>query len=459
MRALVVEDEKRLAAGLRSGLEAEGFAVDVALDGTDGLWMARERPHDIIVLDIMLPGVNGFTICRTLRQEKIWTPILMLTAKDGESDEVEALDAGADDYLTKPFSYAVLLARMRALLRRGVRRRPAVLEAGDLRLDPATKRVTRAGIEVAMTARELSVLEFLLRRSGQVVSKREILDHVWDYDFEGDPNIVEVYVGHLRNKLDRPSGGGPSRPSAGRATDWPRMSDDRGSRPQGGATAYPVPAEVPRRRSTSVRVRTTVGAVLVVGLALLIGSLGLVALLDRTLTGDVRTTAIARAEEVAAALANTGDPGPLSVADDEEQLIQVLDGRGDVVASSSNVAGRDAVSSLRPGQSVELDNLLETAPFLVVATAAQTADGDVTVVVARSLSDASEAVLAVRRLLAVGVPVLLLVVGATTWKVVGRALRPVAAIRERSSRSPTPSCTAACRSRPAGTRSPIWRRR
>ncbi len=175
--------------------------------------------------------------------------------------------------------------------------------------------------------------------------------------------------------------------------------------------------------------RTTVGAVLVVGLALLIGSLGLVALLDRTLTGDVRTTAIARAEEVAAALANTGDPGPLSVADDEEQLIQVLDGRGDVVASSSNVAGRDAVSSLRPGQSVELDNLLETAPFLVVATAAQTADGDVTVVVARSLSDASEAVLAVRRLLAVGVPVLLLVVGATTWRVVGRALRPVAAIR------------------------------
>ncbi|MBA3418351.1 MAG: response regulator transcription factor [Geodermatophilaceae bacterium] len=206
MRVLVVEDEKRLAAGLRNGLEAEGFAVDVALDGTDGLWMARERPHDLIVLDIMLPGVNGFTICRTLRHEKVWTPILMLTAKDGEWDEVEALDAGADDYLTKPFSYAVLLARLRALLRRGARRRPAVLEAGDLRLDPATKQVTRAGVEVSCTARELSVLEFLLRRRGQVVSKREILDHVWDYDFEGDPNIVEVYVGHLRNKLDRPFG-------------------------------------------------------------------------------------------------------------------------------------------------------------------------------------------------------------------------------------------------------------
>jgi len=206
MRVLVVEDEKRLAAGLRNGLEAEGFAVDIALDGTDGLWMARERPHHIIVLDIMLPPVNGYTICRTLRHEKVWTPILMLTAKDGEWDEVDALDAGADDYLTKPFSYAVLLARLRALLRRGARRRPVVLEAGDLRLDPATKQVSRGGVEVPCTARELAVLEFLLRRGGQVVSKREILDHVWDYDFEGDPNIVEVYVGHLRNKLDRPFG-------------------------------------------------------------------------------------------------------------------------------------------------------------------------------------------------------------------------------------------------------------
>jgi len=206
MRVLIVEDEERLAAGLRNGLEAEGFAVDVALDGTDGLWMGRERPHDIIVLDLMLPGVNGYTICRTLRQEKVWTPILMLTAKDGERDEVDALDAGADDYLTKPFSYAVLLARLRALLRRGSRRRPAVLQAGDLFLDPASKKVRRAGEEVQLTARELSVLEFLLRHTGQVVSKRDILDHVWDYDFEGDPNIVEVYVGHLRNKLDRPFG-------------------------------------------------------------------------------------------------------------------------------------------------------------------------------------------------------------------------------------------------------------
>jgi two-component system OmpR family response regulator len=206
MRVLVVEDERRLAAGLRSGLAAEGFAVDVAFDGTDGLWMAREHPYDVIVLDIMLPGVNGYRLCSTLRREDVWTPILMLTAKEGEWDEVEALDNGADDYLTKPFSFAVLVARLRALLRRGARERPAVLEAGDLRLDPAAKRAWRGEVEVELTARELALLEFLLRRRGEAVSKREILQHVWDDDFEGDPNIVEVYVRHLRNKLDRPFG-------------------------------------------------------------------------------------------------------------------------------------------------------------------------------------------------------------------------------------------------------------
>ena len=204
MRILVVEDEKRLAAGLKKGLEAEGFASDVALNGTDGLWMARENPYDAIVLDIMLPGLNGYKVCSSLRDEGIWTPILMLTAKDGELDEAEALDLGADDYLTKPFSYVVLVARIRALLRRGAPKRPTVLEAGDLRLDPASKRVWRAGTEIHLTAREMSLLEYLLRQKENVVSKREILEHVWDYDFEGDPNIVEVYIRHLRNKLDRP---------------------------------------------------------------------------------------------------------------------------------------------------------------------------------------------------------------------------------------------------------------
>jgi len=206
VRVLVVEDEGRLAAGLRDGLEAEGFAVDLAVTGTDGLWMARELPHDVIVLDVMLPGVDGFTICRALRAEGVWTPILVLTAKDAERDEVDALDSGADDYLTKPFSHAVLLARIRALLRRGSVERPVVLEVGDLRLDPATKSVTRGGVGVSLTPREVALLDYLMRNAGQVVSKREILDHVWDDHFEGDPNIVEVYVRHLRNKLDRPFG-------------------------------------------------------------------------------------------------------------------------------------------------------------------------------------------------------------------------------------------------------------
>jgi two-component system, OmpR family, response regulator len=204
VRVLVVEDEKRLAAGLRNGLEAEGFAVDVALNGTDGLWLAREEPYDAIVLDIMLPEVSGYQICATLRDAGQWTPILMLTARTSEVDEVRALDSGADDYLAKPFSYAVLVARLRALLRRGVHERPAVLEAGDLRLDPASRRAWRGRAELELTAREMSVLEFLLRRRGEVVSKSDILAHVWDFDFEGDPNIVEVYIGHLRNKLDRP---------------------------------------------------------------------------------------------------------------------------------------------------------------------------------------------------------------------------------------------------------------
>jgi DNA-binding response OmpR family regulator len=200
----VVEDEHRLAAGLRKGLEAEGFAVDVAHNGTDGIWMARENPFDAIILDVMLPGANGYQVCRTLRSAGNWTPILMLTARDGVTDIVEGLDTGADDYLAKPFAYAVLVARLRALLRRGARPRPAVLEVGELRLDPATRRVWLGDKEIGFTAREFAVLEFLIRHPGEVLSKKDILDHVWDFDFDGDPNIVEVYVRRLRTKLHEP---------------------------------------------------------------------------------------------------------------------------------------------------------------------------------------------------------------------------------------------------------------
>ena len=206
MRILVVEDEPRLAEGLRAGLVADGFAVDVARTGTDGLWLAADQPFDGIVLDLMLPGVNGYVICRTLRALGVWTPILILTAKDGEWDEIEGLDTGADDYLTKPFSHAVLVARLRALLRRGAPERPCLLQAGDLRLDPASRRAWRGTAELALTSRELSLLEFFLRRRGEVLSKREILAHVWDFEFDGDPNIVEVYVRRLRDRVDRPFG-------------------------------------------------------------------------------------------------------------------------------------------------------------------------------------------------------------------------------------------------------------
>jgi len=206
MRVLVVEDEAVLAEGVRRGLEAEGFATDVAANGVDGLWMATEHPYDAIVLDILLPGMNGYKVCAELRAAGVWTPILMLTAKDGDLDEAEALDTGADDYVTKPFSYVALVARLRALIRRGGAERPAVLEAGDLRLDPAEHRAWRGDVELALTGRELALLEYLLRCEGSICSKTDIVDHVWDGSFDGDLNIVEVYIGHLRAKIDRPFG-------------------------------------------------------------------------------------------------------------------------------------------------------------------------------------------------------------------------------------------------------------
>ncbi|MBM0236719.1 response regulator transcription factor [Micromonospora sp. ATA32] len=203
MRLLVVEDESRLAAALQRGLAAEGFAVDVASTGPSGLDAARHGGYDAMILDVMLPGLSGYELVRRLRAEEHWLPVLMLSAKDGEYDQADGLDCGADDYLTKPFSYVVLLARLRALLRRGAPERPTVLAVGDLRLDPARRRVTRADAEVALTTREFALLDYLMRRPGQVVSKTELLDHVWDASLETAPNAVEVYVGYLRRKLGR----------------------------------------------------------------------------------------------------------------------------------------------------------------------------------------------------------------------------------------------------------------
>ena len=206
MRVLVVEDEASIADALAIGLRAEGFDVDIADNGTDGLWRARETAYAAIILDILLPGMNGFKVCRTLRDEGVWTPILMLTAKDGELDEAEALDTGADDFLSKPFSFVVLVARLRALLRRGSTPRPTVLTVGSLTLDPASRQCRRGDHAVALTAREYALLELLMRRSDAIVSKTVLLDEVWGPDFEGDPNIVEVYIGYVRKKIDAPFG-------------------------------------------------------------------------------------------------------------------------------------------------------------------------------------------------------------------------------------------------------------
>jgi DNA-binding response OmpR family regulator len=206
VRVLVVEDEVRLAEFIQEGLNAEGFDVELTHDGLDGLWRARERPYDAIVLDILLPGMNGYKVCRTLREEGVWTPILILTAKTGEYDEAEALDTGADDFLSKPFSFVVLAARLRAVARRGATPRPPELVAGDLTLDPVHRTCRRGDVPIELTRREFALLEALVRHAGDGVAKARLLSEVWGDEFDGDDNVVEVYVRYLRRKVDRPFG-------------------------------------------------------------------------------------------------------------------------------------------------------------------------------------------------------------------------------------------------------------
>jgi two-component system OmpR family response regulator len=206
MRILIVEDEAKMAALLRRGLREEGLAADVARTGDEAVWRARATEYDAIVLDVMLPGADGFEVCRRLREAGTWSPVLMLTARDAVGDRVTGLDAGADDYLTKPFSFAELLARLRALVRRPPSERPAVVEVGDLRLDPAVRRVGRGETEVKLSAKEFSLLETFMRRPGEVLSRYQLLEHCWDYDYENRSNVVDVYVRSLRNKVDRPFG-------------------------------------------------------------------------------------------------------------------------------------------------------------------------------------------------------------------------------------------------------------
>ena len=206
MKVLIVEDDVPMASALRRGLRAEGIVADVAVRGEDALWMAGAGSFDAVVLDLMLPGIDGFETCRRLREDGVWVPIIMLTARDGVEDRVRGLDQGADDYLVKPFSLAELLARLRALARRGAVERPPVLEVGPLRLDPATRQVWRGDTEVELSAKEFALLEAFMRRPGEVLSQLALLEHAWDYDYENRSNVVEVYVRYLREKIDRPFG-------------------------------------------------------------------------------------------------------------------------------------------------------------------------------------------------------------------------------------------------------------
>jgi len=206
MRVLVVEDELKMAALIRRGLREEGLSVDVAERGEDALWMAGSTEYDVIVLDVMLPGIDGFETCRRLRDDGMWSPVLMLTARDAVEDRVAGLDRGADDYLVKPFSFAELLARLRALSRRGPVERPVVLEVGGLRLDPATRQVWRDDHEISLSTKEFALLEAFMRRPGQVLSRYQLLEHAWDYEYENRSNVVDVYVRYLRQKVDRPFG-------------------------------------------------------------------------------------------------------------------------------------------------------------------------------------------------------------------------------------------------------------
>jgi two-component system, OmpR family, response regulator len=206
VRVLVVEDEVKMAGLLRRGLEEEGYSVDVAGNGADAVWLGSENSYDAIVLDVMLPDEDGFEVCRRLRSGGRWAPIVMLTARDAVPDRIAGLDAGADDYLTKPFSFSELFARLRALMRRGAGERPTVLRAGDLAVDPASKRVTRDGTPIDLTAKEFALLEYFLRHPGEVLSRTRIIEHVWDFAYEGDSNVVDVYVRYLREKIDRPFG-------------------------------------------------------------------------------------------------------------------------------------------------------------------------------------------------------------------------------------------------------------
>ena len=411
----MVEDDRRLAATLRRGLEAEGFAVDHAVDGEEGVWLASEQPYDAILLDIMLPKLNGFQVCAALRARGVWTPILMLTAKDGEHDEAEALDTGADDYLTKPFSYVVLVAHIRAIRRRGAVERPAAVVIGDLVLEPSSRRCRRGDVTIELTAKEFAILEHLARRAGAVVSKAELLDHAWDFAYGGDPAVIEVHISNIRGKIDDLSAPRRSRPCAAPATGSRQMAVD------------------PLRRAT-LRLRITAFATVTVAAALIAGAVFLVTLLRSRLDATASDAAALRARDVAALSTSGSLPDTLALLGEETAFVQVVDDTGDVIASSDNVRGRAPVSGLRPaiGHTVTFTlsaSLLgERDRYRVVAISVDTPTSAATVFAGESLEHATETTTTITDGVTLGVVVIVVLVGSVSWWAVGRTLRPVRAI-------------------------------
>ena len=438
---LVVEDERRLASAVRRGLTAEGFVVDVAHDGVDGLHLAREGEYDAVVLDLMLPGLSGYQVCERLRAERNWVPVLILSAKDGEYDQADGLDLGADDYMTKPFSYVVLAARLRALLRRGARPRPAVLVAGDLHLDPAARTVRRADTDIELTAREFALLEYLMRRAGQVVSKAELLEHVWDADAITDMNVVEVYAGYLRRKIDVPfakkrpadraRGGLPARRRR-----WLTVSGltVRGLTVRGLTVAGERrgPARWWRRRS--LRARLTIVTSAGLALALAAAAVLLVNALRVSLIRGLDDSARQGAVEVAALIDQNRLPDPVPVAPGT-LTIQVLDARGRITDVSPGadrlvpmLPPAQARAAARTGQARMLAGPPLGMPSLLRVVAVG-ASGHQVIIAAVSYAQAGDSLTTLAKALIIGTPLLFGLLALAIWLVTGYTLRPIAALR------------------------------
>ena len=421
MRILVVEDEPSVATGVERALVGAGYRVDVVLDGGDGLTQARSGQYDLLVLDIMLPTVNGYEICRDLRAEGNWTPILILTAKSGEFDEAEGLELGADDYLTKPFAMVVLLARVAALLRRPRAKQDRPFTAGDLSIDPARHRCWRGDDEIELTAREMEVLAFLVRRAGDVVGKLDLVDHVWGEDFHGNPNIAEVYIRHLRRKIDAPYGRQSIRTVRG--VGYQLDPDER-------------VVNEPRRsgRTRSIQFRVTLIATMAVAALLALTAVVLIRSFENRLIDQADEELAADALVVRRSIANESVLEVRRAGAAIDLIVQVLGGSGRVV--SGTAIGRDLpplvdVSTLGADDIGTIRTVEVTEVGRVRLLVEPLADRPAVIVVGRSVERVDDAVASLRRLGLVVIPVVAALLAALMWWVVGRSLRPVEAVRRR----------------------------